>query len=35
MGIRMKNEEEILEKGLDGYIQYKEKVKYKIIPFLW
>ena len=35
MSKRMKNEEEILEKGLDGYIQYKEKVRYKIIPFLW
>jgi protein-S-isoprenylcysteine O-methyltransferase Ste14 len=35
MSTRMKNEEEILEKGLDGYISYKEKVRYKIIPFLW
>ena len=35
MSTRMKNEEEILEKGLEGYIQYKEKVQYKIIPFLW
>jgi protein-S-isoprenylcysteine O-methyltransferase Ste14 len=35
MRTRMKNEEEILEKGLEGYIRYKEKVKYKIIPFLW
>jgi protein-S-isoprenylcysteine O-methyltransferase Ste14 len=35
MSTRMKNEEEILEKGLKGYIQYKEKVRYKIIPFLW
>jgi protein-S-isoprenylcysteine O-methyltransferase Ste14 len=35
MSTRMKNEEEILEKGLDGYIQYKEKVPYRIIPFVW
>lgn len=35
MSTRMKNEEEVLEKGLEGYIRYKEKVKYKIIPFLW
>ena len=35
MSTRMKNEEEILEKGLEGYIQYKEKVRYKIIPFVW
>lgn len=35
MSTRMKNEEEILEKGLDGYVSYKEKVRYKIIPFIW
>lgn len=35
MSTRMKNEEEILERGLEGYIRYKEKVKYKIIPFVW
>ena len=35
MGKRMKNEEQILEKGLDGYIDYKKKVRYKVIPFLW
>lgn len=35
MGTRMKNEEEMLEKGLDGYAEYKKKVRYKVIPFLW
>jgi protein-S-isoprenylcysteine O-methyltransferase Ste14 len=35
MILRIKNEEEILEKGLDGYIEYKQKVKYKVIPYLW
>jgi protein-S-isoprenylcysteine O-methyltransferase Ste14 len=35
MSTRMKNEELILEKGLDGYIEYKKKVRYKIFPFLW
>jgi protein-S-isoprenylcysteine O-methyltransferase Ste14 len=35
MSTRMKNEELILEEGLDGYIEYKKKVRYKIIPFLW
>jgi protein-S-isoprenylcysteine O-methyltransferase Ste14 len=35
MGIRMRNEEQILEKGVDGYIEYKKRVRYKIIPFLW
>ena len=32
---RIKNEEEVLEKELDGYSDYKKKVKYKIIPFIW
>ena len=35
MNIRIKNEEEILEKGLEGYKKYKQKVRYKIIPFIW
>lgn len=32
---RIKNEEEVLEKELEGYKEYKNKVKYKIIPFIW
>ena len=32
---RIKNEEEVLEKDLKGYKEYKEKVKYKVIPFIW
>ncbi|MBR2744138.1 MAG: isoprenylcysteine carboxylmethyltransferase family protein [Clostridia bacterium] len=32
---RIKNEELILEKELNGYAEYKKKVKYKIIPFVW
>ena len=32
---RIKNEEEVLEKELDGYQEYKKKVKYKMIPFIW
>ena len=32
---RIKNEEEILEKDLKGYSEYKSKVKYKMIPFIW
>ena len=32
---RIKNEEEVLEKQLDGYIEYKKKVKYKMVPFVW
>lgn len=32
---RIRNEEEVLEKGLTGYTEYKQKVKYRMIPFLW
>ncbi len=32
---RIKNEEELLEKELKGYKKYKEKVKYRLIPFIW
>ena len=32
---RIKNEEELLEKELNGYKEYKEKVKYRLIPFVW
>ena len=35
MSNRIKNEEEILEKGLEGYHEYKKKVRYKIIPLIW
>ena len=33
--IRIINEEKVLENGLDGYIEYKSKVKYRLIPFIW
>lgn len=32
---RIKHEEEFLEKELDGYRAYKQKVKYRLIPFIW
>ena len=32
---RIKGEEELLEKELVGYREYKEKVKYRLIPFIW
>ena len=28
-------EEKILEKELEGYIEYKKKVKYRLIPYIW
>lgn len=32
---RMKNEEKILLEGLEGYAEYRKKVRYKVIPFIW
>ncbi|MBE7003096.1 MAG: isoprenylcysteine carboxylmethyltransferase family protein [Ruminococcaceae bacterium] len=32
---RIRNEEEVLEKGLDGYTAYKQRVRYRVIPFIW
>ena len=32
---RLKNEEKFLEKELEGYAEYKQKVKYRLIPFIW
>ena len=32
---RITNEEQVLEQGLKGYSEYKNKVKYKVIPFIW
>ena len=32
---RIKYEEAFLEKELVGYIEYKRKVKYRMIPFIW
>lgn len=32
---RIGNEEKVLEEGLPGYIEYKQKVKYRVIPFIW
>lgn len=32
---RIKNEEKVLEEGLEGYSEYKTRVKFKVIPFVW
>jgi protein-S-isoprenylcysteine O-methyltransferase Ste14 len=32
---RIRNEEEVLEKSLEGYSEYKKRVKYRLIPFIW
>ena len=33
--IRTELEDEMLKKGLSGYKEYSEKVKYRLIPFIW
>ena len=32
---RIRNEEQVLEEGLQGYTEYKKRVRYKVIPFVW
>lgn len=33
--VRLKDEEELLTRELSGYAEYKQRVKYRIIPFIW
>ena len=33
--LRLKDEEELLSRELKGYSEYKQKVKYRLIPFIW
>ena len=32
---RIRNEEQVLEEGLAGYAEYKKRVKYRLVPFVW
>ena len=32
---RIRNEEQVLTAGLDGYAAYKEKVRWRLLPFIW
>ena len=32
---RLVNEEKILERDLDGYREYVQKVRYRLIPGIW
>jgi len=32
---RIRNEEQVLEAGLKRYAEYKKRVRYKVIPFVW
>lgn len=33
--IRIQSEERVLEEGLEGYADYKKKVRFRLIPFVW
>jgi protein-S-isoprenylcysteine O-methyltransferase Ste14 len=35
LAFRIKNEEQVLLKGLPGYEEYTKKVKYRLIPYIW
>ena len=35
MVVRILNEKKVLTEGLEGYVDYKKKVKYRLIPFIW
>ncbi len=33
--LRIRNEEKVLEQGLKGYREYKTRVRYRLVPFIW
>ena len=33
--LRIKNEEQVLAQGLEGYRDYQKKVRYRLVPFIW
>lgn len=35
IALRIRNEEQVLEHDLKGYKEYKQKVQYKVIPYIW
>ena len=35
IAVRLKDEEDLLTKELPGYCEYKQKVRYRLIPFIW
>lgn len=35
IAFRIRGEEKLLEAELKGYLEYKAKVKYRLVPFLW
>lgn len=35
ISLRIRNEEQVLERDLKGYTEYKQRVRYRVIPFIW
>ena len=35
IAVRIVNEEKVLTEGLEGYAEYKTRVKYRLVPFIW
>ena len=35
IALRIRNEEKVLDDGLDGYKEYKKRVRKKLIPYIW
>ncbi len=35
IALRIRGEERLLEQGLTGYSEYKQRVKYKLFPYIW
>jgi protein-S-isoprenylcysteine O-methyltransferase Ste14 len=35
IALRIRNEEQVLEKGLKGYAEYRQRVRWRVIPFVW
>ena len=35
ISIRIRKEEMVLQRDLEGYAAYMRKVKYRLIPFIW
>ena len=35
IALRIRNEEKVLERELKDYAEYKQRVRYKVIPYIW
>lgn len=35
LAVRIRDEEKLLEEQLDGYREYREKVRYRVVPLMW